>query len=117
MLMMLMLLLLLDLELIGTAQAIEESDGSDDEWNYIKVEDKKEELDTVPQESVEEHTQQYQQQEEQQEKDEIIESSIVEEEKLVEEEEEVTAPIEAVSEQLEENVSIFKFMAVFCVVL
>lgn len=38
---MMLLLLLLDLGIIGTAQAIEESEGSDDEWNYIKVEDKK----------------------------------------------------------------------------
>lgn len=48
--MMLMLLLLLDLELIGTQSSsqaaigesgAEESEEDDEEWNYIKVEDKK----------------------------------------------------------------------------
>ena len=104
-----MLLLLLDLETIETAQEIVESDSSDDEWNYRKVEDNKE-VDSV--QTIEEHTEfshQVQQEE-------TVESSIVEEEKLVEEEEEETAPIEVADhiEQLEENVSLFKFMIQFC---
>lgn len=109
MLMMLMLLLLLDLETIETAQEVVESDSSDDEWNYRKVEDNKE-VDSI--QTVEEHTE-FSHQEKQEEEDEIVESSIVVEEgKLVEEEEEETAPIEVADhiEQLEENVSLFKFM-------
>jgi len=103
-----MLLLLLDLETIETAQEVVESDSSDDEWNYRKVEDNKE-VDSI--QTVEEHTE-FSHQEKQNE-DEIVESSIVVEEgKLVEEEEEETAPIEVADhiEQLEENVSLFKFM-------
>jgi hypothetical protein len=48
--MMLMLLLLLDLGIIGTVttQGIEESEGSDDEWNYIKPEEKKESATAAP---------------------------------------------------------------------
>lgn len=111
--MMLMLLLLLDLETIETAQEGVESDSSDDEWNYRKVEDNKK-VDFI--QTVEEKTefshQEVEQQQQQQE--EIVESSIVEDEeeefeKLVEEEEK-TAPIEVSDhiEELEENVSLFK---------
>lgn len=108
-----MLLLLLDLETIETAQEGVESDSSDDEWNYRKVEDNKK-VDLI--QTVEEKTVFSHPEVEQQQQQEIVESSIVEDEeeefeKLVEEEEK-TAPIEVADhiEQLEENVSLFKFI-------
>jgi hypothetical protein len=40
MLVMIMLLLFLDIQGTELAQANEESEGSEDEWNYIKIDDK-----------------------------------------------------------------------------
>lgn len=100
--MMLMLLLLLDLEIIGTAQAIEESDGSEDEeWNYIKVDDKKAFDGAVQSPIAEEHTQF-----ENNHQQEIVEEAPVvdEEEKLIQDNEGQVAPKEDATEQLEENV-------------
>jgi hypothetical protein len=113
MLMMLMLLLLLDLETIETAQEVVESDSSDDEWNYRKVEENKE-VDSI--QTVEEHKEfSHQEQEDIVESSSIVAEQKEEDEKLVEEEEE-TAPIEVADhiEQLEENVSLFKFMKHLC---
>ncbi|KAG5676289.1 hypothetical protein PVAND_006137 [Polypedilum vanderplanki] len=81
---MLMLLLLLDLGIIGAAtQGIEESEeGSDDEWNYIKAENKKVDTeieDTIPQ---------------QQSPEVETSSTVVEQHEVLEEEEQETAPIE-----------------------
>ncbi|KAL7041952.1 hypothetical protein ACKWTF_000968 [Chironomus riparius] len=90
--------LMTDLETIETAQEVVESDSSDDEWNYRKVEDNKE-VDSI--QTVEEHTEFSQQEQE------FVESSIVEQEEKLVEDEEKTAPIEVTDhiEQLEENLA------------
>lgn len=112
MLMMLMLLLLLDLDLIGTTTShvaaalgggesgVEDSEEEDEEWNYIKVEDKKSqnELSAVDENIIEQPTAPF-----------IEEKQTLEEKKeeLIEEEP-PTAPIEFASKEFEFNVSICK---------
>lgn len=100
--MMLMLLLLLDLGLIGTSQqpvaqggesGVEESEDEDEEWNYIKVEEKQSqsELGAV------------------QENIEVAAAPIVEDIVL---EEPPTAPIEQVEKEFEFNVSTMRNLKV-----
>lgn len=104
---MLMLLLLLDLDLIGTTTSqvaaaigggesgVEDSE-EDEEWNYIKVEDKKSqsELGAVDENIIEQSTAPF-----------IEEKQELEGEKELIEEEPPTAPIEFASKEFEFNVS------------